>query len=74
MVSSLGKVLLVSGLVLAGLGLLLMLGGRFLRFGHLPLDLHIERPNASFHFPLGTSLLLSLLLTLLLNLILRLRR
>jgi hypothetical protein len=53
----LGIVLLVVGLAwpwLARLGL-----------GRLPGDIHIERDNFSFHFPLMTSIVVSLVLSLL---------
>ena len=65
-----GRLLLVMGLVLAGLGCLLMLGPRLpFRIGRLPLDFHYQRDNFSFYFPLGTSIVLSLLLTLVLSLL-----
>jgi hypothetical protein len=55
-----GKLLVVIGLVIAGLGLLVMLGLPLFR---LPGDISVRRGNFSFHFPLTTSILLSLLLT-----------
>jgi hypothetical protein len=36
-----------------------------LGLGRLPGDIHVERENFSFHFPLTSSILLSLALTLL---------
>jgi len=57
-----GKSLVVIGLVIAGLGLLIMLG---LPLGRLPGDIAVRRGNFSFYFPLATSILLSVLLTLL---------
>jgi predicted MFS family arabinose efflux permease len=57
-----GKTLLVVGLVVAGLGLLMMLG---LPLGRLPGDFSVRRGNFSFYFPLATSIVLSILLTLL---------
>jgi Protein of unknown function (DUF2905) len=66
----LGKILLVTGGVLAVLGLLMMLAPRLpFRLGRLPLDFHYQRDNFSFYFPLGTSILLSLLLTLVFSLV-----
>ena len=57
--------LLVMGVILAILGFVLMLGPRLpFRIGRLPLDIHYQRDNFSFYFPLGTSILLSLVLTL----------
>ena len=57
-----GKLLLVVGLVIAGLGLLIMLG---LPLGRLPGDIAVRRGNFSFYFPLTTSIVLSIVLTLL---------
>ncbi|MGC8741960.1 MAG: DUF2905 domain-containing protein [Candidatus Sumerlaeaceae bacterium] len=60
----LGVLLVVVGVILVGLEKLPWLG-------RLPGDIHIERRNFSFHFPIVTSLLLSVILTILLNLFLR---
>ena len=57
-----GKFLLILGLVIAGLGLLVMLG---VPFGRLPGDFSVKRGNVAFYFPLTTSIVLSILLTLL---------
>jgi hypothetical protein len=59
-----GKFLLIVGVVLMGLGLLLMLGGRIPWFGKLPGDFLIQKKNFTFYFPLATSILLSIVLTL----------
>jgi Protein of unknown function (DUF2905) len=66
--SSLGRALLALGAVLAGVGLLLILAGRFpgLRIGRLPGDLRVERGNFTFYFPLATSVVVSVVLSLLL--------
>jgi hypothetical protein len=56
-----GKVLLVVGLVISGIGLLIMLG---VPFGRLPGDFAVKRGNFAFYFPLTTSIVLSILLTL----------
>jgi formate hydrogenlyase subunit 3/multisubunit Na+/H+ antiporter MnhD subunit len=66
----LGRLLLVMGVILAVLGFVLMLGPRLpFRIGRLPLDIHYQRDNFSFYFPLGTSILLSLVLTLVFSLL-----
>ena len=57
-----GRVLVIVGLVIAGLGLLMMLG---LPLGRLPGDFAVRRGNFGFYFPLTTSILLSILLTVL---------
>jgi hypothetical protein len=60
-----GRLFLVMGGLLALVGIFLMLGPRLpFRIGRLPLDIHYQRDNFSFYFPLGTSIVLSLLLTL----------
>jgi uncharacterized protein HemY len=63
-----GKVLVVAGLVIAGIGFLMMAG---IPFGRLPGDFVIRRGNASLYFPLATSIVVSLILTLLLALLRR---
>jgi hypothetical protein len=63
-----GKLLLVSGLIIAAIGLLVMLG---LPLGRLPGDITLRRGNATFYFPVVTSILLSVLLSLLFALLRR---
>lgn len=63
-----GKLLVVVGLIVAGVGLLVMMG---VPIGRLPGDFTIRRGNATFYFPLATSILASILLTLLLMLLRR---
>lgn len=65
---SLGKLLMFLGLVLLITGALFHFGGKFLSLGRLPGDIHIERSNFSFHFPIVTSIILSIVLTVILNL------
>ena len=54
--SGLGRILLVIGLVIAGIGLFLIFMGDFFWHGK----------NVSFYFPLATSILVSLILSLIL--------
>jgi uncharacterized protein HemY len=63
-----GRLLVVAGLVIAGIGLLMMLG---LPLGRLPGDFSFRRGNVSFYFPLATSIVISVLLTLLFTLMRR---
>jgi uncharacterized membrane protein len=66
-VTELGKILLVLGILMVVLGGVLLLAGTFSGkvpwVGRLPGDIHIERENWSFHFPLTTSIVISLVLT-----------
>ena len=63
-----GKLLVVAGLIIAGVGLLIMVG---VPIGRLPGDMTIKRGNFTFYFPLATSIIASVLLTLLLTLLRR---
>jgi hypothetical protein len=65
---SLGKMLILFGVVLALLGGLLLLAGRIPFLGRLPGDIVIRREHWSFYFPLTTSIVISILLTLLFSL------
>jgi len=58
-----GKTLVVIGLVIAGFGLLMMVG---LPIGRLPGDFYVKRGTFSFYFPLASSIIVSIILTLLL--------
>jgi len=63
----LGKVLLVVGIVLAGVGALLAFGAKPpVRLGRLPGDIAYHRRHFSFYFPVVTCLVLSVALTLIL--------
>ena len=64
--SGIGRILLVIGLVIAGIGLVLVFAGKIPWFGRLPGDFFWRGKNASFYFPLTTSILVSLVLTLIL--------
>ena len=61
---NIGKLLIVFGLLIAGVGVVLLLAGRLSWLGRLPGDVHVQRGNWTFYFPLATSLLVSLVLTL----------
>jgi hypothetical protein len=64
----LGKVLVVVGLLITGVGVLVMLG---VPVGRLPGDITVKRGSFTFYFPLATSIVASILLTLLLSLLRR---
>ena len=66
----LGRSLLIVGGILVLAGLLLTVGPRLpFRIGRLPLDIHVQRDNFSFYFPLGTSILISVVLTIVFGLL-----
>jgi len=62
--SSFGWLLLIVGLVMAGIGLIWILAPSIPWLGRLPGDIRIETEHTRFYFPLATCLLLSVLLSL----------
>ena len=58
-----GKILVVVGLLIAGVGVLIVLG---LPLGRLPGDLVYRRGGVTIYLPIATSVLLSVVLTLVL--------
>jgi hypothetical protein len=74
-VADLGRMLVLLGVVLIVVGGLLWLGGglggRIPFLGRLPGDIHIQRENWSFYFPLTTSIVLSIVLSLILAFLFR---
>jgi len=69
MFDSLGKLLILFGVVLALVGGLLLLVGKVPWLGRLPGDIVIRRDNWSVYFPLTTGIVISVLLTLLFSLL-----
>ena len=67
MLPSLGKFLIIAGVIFVAVGIALLFSERlsFLRMGRLPGDVIYRRGNFTFYFPVVTSILLSLFLTLL---------
>lgn len=65
-----GRILLIVGLVVAGIGLLAVLGVR-IPFGNLPGDIRIEGERGGIFIPLASMIIISLILTVLLNIFLR---
>ena len=66
----LGRIILIIGVVLVGVGGLAALGVR-LPFGRLPGDISIEGERGGLYIPLGTMIVVSLILTLIVNVFLR---
>ncbi|NTU69006.1 MAG: DUF2905 domain-containing protein [Chlorobiaceae bacterium] len=75
-----GKILILTGISLALLGILVVLAqktgasGWFDWFGHLPLDIRIEKEDFRLYFPIGSSILLSIVLSIILSIINKLIR
>lgn len=66
--TSIGRSLIVLGLVIAFIGLLLTLADRIPWLGRLPGDFYVKRASYTFYFPLATSIVISVVLSLLLYL------
>jgi hypothetical protein len=62
--SGFGKTLILIGLVIAGLGFLLLLGGKIPWLGKLPGDFFYKGKNLTFYFPLATCIIISIILTI----------
>jgi hypothetical protein len=65
---SVGRVVVIIGLVIAGIGALMMLG---VPFGRLPGDIIVRRGPVTFYLPIGTCVVLSIVLTLVVALLRR---
>jgi uncharacterized membrane-anchored protein len=72
--SGIGRILVVTGLVLAVLGLVLSFADRVPFLGRLPGDLSLRGDGWAIYVPLATAIVLSLLLTAALNIVAWLRR
>ena len=62
-----GRLLIVAGVVLAGFGLLILLGPNIPGLGRLPGDIHVDRGSVQIYIPFGTMIVVSVILTILLN-------
>ena len=63
-----GKLLVIVGLIVAGVGLLIMAG---VPLGRLPGDITFRRGNVTFYFPIVTSIIISIVLTIVVALLRR---
>jgi uncharacterized membrane protein YidH (DUF202 family) len=63
-----GRLLIVVGLVIVGVGVLAVLG---VRLGRLPGDIVVGGERGALFIPIVTSIILSIVLTVLLNLVFR---
>lgn len=65
---TLGKILVVGGIVLLVVGLLLIFSGKIPYIGKLPGDIRIKGKNYTIYFPLATSIIISIIISLILYL------
>jgi uncharacterized protein HemY len=65
---TLGKILVVGGIVLLVVGLLLIFFGKIPYIGKLPGDITIKGKNYTIYFPLATSIIISIIISLILYL------
>ena len=64
----LGRYWLFSGAVIAGIGVLLMVGDKIPWIGKLPGDIIIRKEKFTVYFPIVTCIILSILLTMIFSL------
>lgn len=67
MMPSMGKMLIILGVVLVVIGLAFTYGPKIPWLGKLPGDISIKKDNFSFYFPITTSIIISIILTILLS-------
>jgi hypothetical protein len=65
MIPAMGKLFIILGVVLIGLGLVFMFGDKIPYIGRLPGDIFIKKEKFSFYFPITTSIIISIILTIL---------
>ncbi|PJF40707.1 MAG: DUF2905 domain-containing protein [Chloroflexi bacterium] len=71
---TIGRYMVVGGIIITLIGGMLMLFGRLpilSNLGKLPGDIRIENGRFSFFFPVVSSILISIILTIIINIVLR---
>jgi hypothetical protein len=61
---NIGKLLIVTGIVIAVVGALLMFSGRISWLGRLPGDIVVQKKNFTIYFPVVTCILISIVFTI----------
>ncbi len=64
MMTALGKMLILLGIVIILIGLGLLFAHKIPYLGRLPGDIYVKRDNFTFYFPLATCILVSVVLSL----------
>jgi hypothetical protein len=67
----LGKLIIILGITLVVIGLLMTFAPKIPVIGKLPGDFYFRRGNASFYFPLASSILISVIVSIILSVIFR---
>lgn len=65
--ASIGKIMILLGVLLIVVGAIFLVLSRAGLLGKLPGDIHIRRENFEFHFPLATCIIASIIISLLLG-------
>lgn len=68
-----GKIMIITGLIIAAAGFLIFYSDKIPFLGKLPGDIRIKRENFEFYFPIGTSIVISLIISLIMYLIYKIR-
>ena len=64
--ASIGKLIIIAGIILVIIGLIVYLKPNIPFLGKLPGDIRIEKENFKFYFPIMTSILLSIVISFIL--------
>jgi hypothetical protein len=64
-VQPIGKLLIITGILLVVVGLAFMFGDKIPYLGKLPGDIYVKKERFSFYFPITTSIIVSIILTIL---------
>lgn len=67
MFASIGKMLIAVGVLLILIGVILLVFNKIGFLGKLPGDIHVQKKNFEFDFPIATCIVVSILLSLLLS-------
>jgi hypothetical protein len=65
---AIGKMLIIIGIILVGLGVVFLFADKIPYLGRLPGDIYVKRDRFSFYFPITTSIVISIILTIIFSL------
>jgi hypothetical protein len=68
LMTEIGKLLLILGIILSIMGLIFIFGSKAPGLGRLPGDIFIKKGTITFFFPIISCILISIIVTLLLSL------